>query len=850
MDPKAQEIATHASQLAGHERDTYLNSVCKDDAELRDRIERFLARSESVTIEITDDDEIDIEPIVMDEPAKVAEFTLIKQLGQGAMGTVHLAQQQRPKRLVALKLMRAETMTESRKRRFELEAEALAKLRHPNIATIYAAGQTEIDGDSHPYFAMELIEGTTLDRACALMSTTDKLRTLATICDALEHAHHKGIVHRDLKPSNIMLDDEGRPKVLDFGVARSMDSESVSELVGTLPYMSPEQLRRDEDIDWRTDVYALGIIIHEILTGQRPHDLHHMTIDEALQVVAKPSKEIAPNLHPELRAIIQRALEPNKESRYPSAGALAADIRAHLDKRPISVFADSRAYRTRKYIQRNRFPVALATLAVLALIVGVIATAYQAKRATQGWNTAEQQRELAEDQRAQAIAERERAFAANKFLVDMLISADPESSLGADLTVREVLDTAALTLDNELADYPSVHATVRMALSNTYLSLGELEKARTNAQAMLDIAREKLGEDNTTTADARRTLAGVLLNLNEPEQALELLDQARPVIDAYADPVESARLKSERANAMLRLGQHDKALELWTQSEQELSQILGPDHKETLIVMHNRAMALKSLGDLAGAEAALTQVYQRRLETMGPDHPQTLIAQDGLAGIIEKLGRTQEAATMLRDVMQRREYVLGPNHFSTLLSKGNLAVALIQLGQIDEAEQLTRQALEGHRTRFGDAHPKTLTLMGNLAYILEDKGNIDEAAALYKQSIDIRKNAASGGIDPETWSPMNNLAMLLMTSGHPDQASPYFEELLTMCDTVLPPGHYYTAIFRDNYAECLIELGEYDQAIAALEQTRPVLEQTFGPTHPRVTKSKARLERAHSLQTE
>ncbi len=844
MDPRIREIATHASRLEPEERDTYLNSVCKDDTELRARIERFIARSESVTIAHTDD-ETDIEPIDNTHPERVEEYTLIKLLGQGAMGAVHLAQQQRPKRLVALKLIRAESMTESRKRRFELEAESLAKLRHPNIATIYAAGQTDIDGTPHPYFAMELVEGTTLNRACALMNRAERLRILATICDAIEHAHHKGIVHRDLKPANIMLGDDARPKVLDFGVARSMDTESVSELVGTLPYMSPEQLRKDQDVDWRTDIYALGIIIHEILTGQRPHDLHDMTIDDALRVVAKPSKSISTSLDPELAAIVRRALEPDREARYPSAGALASDLRAYLAKRPVSVLADSRAYRARKYIQRNRIPVTLATLAVLALITGVIATTHQAKRATQGWATAEQQREEAETQRAQAVAERERAFASNKFLVDMLITADPESSLGADLTVREVLDTAALTLDQELADYPSVHATVRMALANTYLSLGELEKARANAHAMLDVARTELGEDHPTTADARRTLAGVLLNLNEPRQALELLDQARPVLDAYADPVESARLLSERARALLLLGRQQEALELWSLSEQQLTKLLGPDNKETLVSMHNRGLALKNLGELERAEQVMTDVVDRRLRTMGPDHPQTLIAQDGLAGIIEKRGRVREAADMLDNVAQRRERVLGPDHFATLLSKGNLAVALIQLGQIDKAEQLTREALQGHRDRFGNDHPKTLTLMGNLAYILEDKGNIDEAADLYRQTIDAHKRA-SGGAHPETWAPLNNLAMLLLTNNRPEEARPYFEDLLAMCDAALPPGHYYTAIFRDNYAECLIELGHHDQAIAALQQTRPVLEATFGPDHPRVQKSQARLERARA----
>ncbi len=380
-----------------------------------------------------------------------------------------------------------------------------------------------------------------------------------------------------------------------------------------------------------------------------------------------------------------------------------------------------------------------------------------------------------------------------------------------------------------------------MALSNTYLGLGKLEDALLHAQEMLRVSRESLGEGDPMTSDAMRTLAMIQIELGEYSKASELLEEALVFVDAMDDETESAKIRSAIAQVLHMQGHHEESLEMWTRAESVLKEQLGENHKDTLIIMHNRGIALKDIGRLAESEAVMRDVADRRMQTMSADHPQTLVARDVLASVIQKQGRDEEASVILRDVLDRRRRVLGDEHFSTQLSEGNLAVTLIRLGQLDEAEVLTKHALDGHRDRFGNEHAKTLILMGNLAYLLEDQGKVNEAAALYRETIEIRKTASGGG-DPETWSPMNNLAMLLMNNGEAEEAELLFAELLTMCEARLPAGHYYVALFRNNYGECLTKLGKFELAQEALDTSHPILEATFGADHARTLKSIGRID--------
>ncbi|MFK7760394.1 MAG: tetratricopeptide repeat protein [Phycisphaerales bacterium] len=852
MERSPHEIAIQASKLSGAERDTYLDSVCDSDTELRRQVLTVLSHQESQTMELSSDGERVSSggQLILEVGDWFGTFLIQGMLGRGAMGTVYLAEQQNPKRSVALKIMNVELMTELGRRRFDLETESLAKLKHPGIATIYECGQTEHDGQHHPYFAMEYVRGQELDQYARGLDLRERIALLRTICEAIEHAHLRGVVHRDLKPANIVVDEDGRAKVLDFGVAKSLEQDTgVKELVGTISYMSPEQLRREADIDLRTDVFSLGVMIHEILTGKMPNRLKGMTVADVIEVVSVPVRIDTNDLDAELRSIVQRSMHPDREERYGAASELANDLRKYLDLEPVEAMEGGRWYRAHKFVTRNKALVALSCLVLMVLVSGVVAASYQAARATKGWATAETERASAETARAHAESERGRAIAANRFMVDMLITADPESSLGKDLTVLEVLDTAALTIGTDLSEYPSVHATIRMALSNTYLGLGDLSAAELHAREMVRVTRESLGDDDPLTADAKSTYALVLTELGRYDEAEQLLNEAEVVIRSLDIPVEYAKLRSSIARIHHMRGQHDQSLAQWEECENILIKELGPKHKETIVAMHNRGVALKDIGRLADSEQVMSDVMDLRLEVFGADHPQTLVARDVYASVIQKQGRDLEAIEIFRDNSERCIRVLGEDHFRTLLSMGNLGAALIQVGELDEAEVLTKQALEGHRVRFGSEHSKTLVLMGNLAYLLEDQGKIEEAASLYREVIDIRERA-SGGMDPETWSPINNLAMLLINNDGLEEAEGLFAKLIGMCEAILPPNHYYLAIFRDNYGECLTKVGKHDQAQRIFELSYPVIEATFGTEHKRTQKSRDRIDALESARNQ
>lgn len=852
MDRSPHDIATRAGRLREPERTRFVDDACAGDPALRRAVEQMLRLHESETIDASTTGRP--HPRNADDgtlPDRVGAYRVFGRLGAGAMGVVYLAEQRHPKRRVALKVIRPEIMTPVRERRFDLEAEALARLRHPGIATIYEAGRAELDGRAHPFLAMELVQGLPLDVHAARLPPKERIALVASVCDAVEHAHARGILHRDLKPANILVDEEGRARVLDFGVARTVHTHSDDpggpgrgELVGTVAYMSPEQLAADPDVDGRTDVYALGVILHEVLTGRRPHDVGHMTVDDALAVVANPPELDADALGPEPAAIIASAVHPDRDRRYATPGELAAELRRHLRHEPVEAMGGGAWYRGRKLARRHPITAGLAAAALVLLVGGVAGISWQAARATRGWTQARAETERAEAALGRVEAERRRVHALNVFMTNMLTSADPAVALGSELTVRELLDHTASNLSAELLDQPELAATVRMALANTYIALGEYASAERQSSTMLENCLRGLGGDHPLTADARRTLAQVFVETDRFTEAEALIHAAVPVIDAIGDRVESARVRGELARVLMGTGRQDEAFALWSASREELTSAIGPDAEYTLVMTHNLCMAMRHAGLLPEAEELAADLVERRRRVLGPDNPQTLAAMDLLGGLIMAQGREREAVDHLRAVLDGRSRVLGEHHISTLLTMGNLGATLIRLGELDEAETLTRRALEAHTVKFGREHTKTLILLSNLAYLLEERGRRDEAVDLYREIIAIRKRA-TGGLDPETWPSMNNLAMILSDLGRHDEADAIYTDLLGLCAQVVPDTHYVVAIFRNNHAACLTALGRFDDARAALAASHPVIVSFFGPDHERTRRS---LDRAAALE--
>ncbi|GAB4549294.1 MAG: hypothetical protein Tsb0013_10430 [Phycisphaerales bacterium] len=843
MIQQAQDIAKEALALPNDQRRTFLERSCAGDDALRSRVERLLTVMQNQTI-VPESAQPPAPPAPRTPPDHtkdrwIGRYRVLEVIGSGAMGVVYLAEQQTPLRRIALKVIRPDVVTDALRDRFDQETRVLARLKHPSVAQIYDAGSAHVDGEDCPYFAMELVSGATIDVRARDLTLGARIEMLREVCAGVEHAHQRGVVHRDLKPGNILVDEHDRPRVLDFGVARAIDAEQTgrAELVGTLPYMSPEQLRADPDTDTRTDVYALGVILCELVAGRRPHDLSDVPRDQTASYLERtpPSalRELDPAAPRDLEAIASRALARDPEDRYPSAAALADDLGRYLKREPVDARPHSPAYVATRFAQRNTGVVVLSLIGALAIAGGVAGISWQAVEATRGW--------------ARATEEASRVRAINDFYTDMLTSADPENALGEELTVRELLDSAARSDARGLEDQPGVEAVVRLAIANTYRSLGALDDAAFQARGAIDASTRAFGPDDPSTADAVQALAVTQVERGEYDDAKELLERTIAVLsDRYGeDSIEVIAARGELARAYHQSGQSQEALELWRDCLDRAAALVGRDDKRTLVLMHNYGSALSALGDYEQAERVLAEVVERRVRVFGEDHPQTVGARSMLASTIQRLGRNQEVVEQFRAILDARRRLFGDEHHATYTAMGNLAVPLIQLGELDEAERLTRTALEGFRAVLPPGHSKILTLMDTRAYLLEDMGRDDEAEALYREQLALRESA-SGGRDPNTWTSYNNLAMLLQRTGRPGEALELYETLLGLCREHLPAGHIYTALFENNYGACLSALGRYDDARTALERSHAVLVATFPEGHPRITTS---LERLGALPT-
>src|SRR5262245_37038501 len=451
-------------------------------------------------------------------PAQIGAYRIVRVIGEGGMGTVFEAVQERPRRIVALKMIKLGIATKTVLRRFEQESHILGRLQHAGIAQIYEAGSADVGHGPQPYLAMEFVRGRRLDRYAEekQLETRAKLELVARVCDAVHHAHENGIVHRDLKPGNILVDETGQPKVLDFGLARVGDSDiqasmhtDFGELLGTLPYMSPEQVGGDASkLDGRSDVYSLGVILYQLLAGRRPYDVKRNQLADGIRIIREedPSRlsTVSRMFRGDIETIVAKALEKERERRYQSAAELAADIRRHLKHEPIVARPPSTMYQLRKFAQRNRALVAGFAAAFVILVVGFIVGAWQAVRATRAERLATAR--LAETQEARAKAE-----AVTAFLQDMLSSADPVEKMGRDVTVLQVLDDAAKKMADPSSDTPpAVQAAVHTSLGTTYQALGLYAEAEPHLRAALETNRTLYGPEHVDVAASEHNLASLL----------------------------------------------------------------------------------------------------------------------------------------------------------------------------------------------------------------------------------------------------------------------------------------------------------------------------------------------------
>jgi non-specific serine/threonine protein kinase/serine/threonine-protein kinase len=366
-----------ALQQEAAERAAFLNKACGGDWSLELEIRSLLAQTELASA-FLEQPALDVAARALAQsaaahqgagskarslPSAIGRYRILGVLGEGGMGSVYEAEQEEPRRTVALKIIRSDLVTPERLWRFRLESEALGRLQHPGIAQIHEASTAETPMGPQPYFAMELIRGLPLEQYATEnhLNTRERLRLMSRVCEAVHHTHQRGLIHRDLKPTNILVNAAAQPKILDFGVARLIEGDAQDsnhtrsgQLLGTLPYMSPEQVLGDSvEVDTRSDVYSLGVILYQLLSGRLPHDVGRRPLHEAVRVIRDEDpaslSTISPTYRGDIETIVSKALEKDKTRRYASAADMAGDIQRYLDDQPISARAPSAAYQLGKF---------------------------------------------------------------------------------------------------------------------------------------------------------------------------------------------------------------------------------------------------------------------------------------------------------------------------------------------------------------------------------------------------------------------------------------------------------------------------------------------------------------------
>lgn len=880
---RVESLYQSALDLPPKRRHEFLCNECDGEPALQREVELLLDHFEAAKDSFLNTPAHGLAAHVIEDeslPDRIGRYNVRGKLGEGGMGVVYRAEQDSPKREVALKVIRSGIASRNLLRRFELEATVLGRLKHPGIAQIYEASTYDSGTGKRPFFAMELVEGPPLNSYVAQngLHTRARLDLFLKICDAVNHAHQKGVIHRDLKPGNILVTSsgisstpapEGRtkaslrvqggpsgdPKILDFGVARAIDSDlqattlqtDVRQVVGTLPYMSPEQVEGQAHLlDVRSDIYALGVILYELLAGHVPFQLDGKTVAAAARVICDdeppPLSTINTAYRGDLNTIVLKALEKDPERRYQSVSDLAADVRRYLNDETITARPATTIYQLRKFFRRNRGLVAGVCAAFVVLVLGVIVSvsfAVQRSRALDEANrqrdiavslSAERERALNEAQRQRDIAvslsaERERALdeanrqrdiaeAVNEFVDrDLLANANPSNEPNRAISLREVVDRAADKIGERFSDQPMVEATIRTTLANTYKGLGEYAEATVHAKAALKCLESISTEPSYELLLTMNRVASLEKAQGHWTQAEEMFRRALAMADQAFGPEHETTMSITNNLALLleRKQEYDEAAALLKPLLERRIRLLGEEHEHTMITMNNLALLYVSMERYDDAERLHLRELALSTKVMGPEHPGTLISKENLAVLYANQELFEKAEPLLREVIASRTRVLGPDHPATFGAMANLGYVLCGLKQHKEAESLLLDASAGSEEKLGADHPLTLRARTRLATLYLQTDRLDEAESIARDTYERRKRAF-GESDGDTGVTLGLLARICSKRGKLQEAETLGRRSYEIVRDTYGPEHSKARKVAEELSEVDAQLGQTDEA--------------------------------------
>jgi tetratricopeptide (TPR) repeat protein len=734
--------------------------------------------------------------------------------------------------------------------RFEAERQALALMDHPGIARVYDAGA---GADGRPWFAMEYVRGEPLTDYCARhrLPPRERVALLAAVCDAVHHAHQRGVIHRDLKPTNLLVQVEGdNPvvKVIDFGVAKAMGPEladglhtELGQLLGTPEYMSPEQAEMTGlNVDTRTDIWSLGVVLYELLTGTLPvpteavrgrgvGEIHRVLreTETPRPSTASPrgrttTAALARQLRGDLDWITLKALEKDRTRRYASASELAEDLRRHLRDEPVLAGPPGARYRAGKFVRRHRTGVAVGAVLAAALVAGVIATGWQAARAVRAERASREQAAV--------------AGAVNEFLTGMLAQASPETNpLGREASIGEVLDAAAARLPGAFPDQPAVEAAVRRTVGEAYGTLARYDDARAHLEAALALYR-RMGDGERTAA----TLGNVVtleLAAARPEEAERAAEEELAVARGAAGGgpaalaaavLDQARTASARGRFTEADSLYGAALELHERAEAAAAAAPAADPERRAEILGGHAAVLQQQGRFEETEALLRRAHGTLEESLGASHPSTLRALLSLARLLEETGRFADAEAANRTALEESRRVFGDAHPTTADALLGVGMTVARQGRTEEAEPLLRGAIAIERRVHGDAGGPVAVGLSHLGAMLLEADRTEEAEAAFREALAINRATDDA---PETFRNANNLAAALRRMGRLAQAEAMFREAATVGAAIFGEESVQVAQVRHNLAKTLSDAGRYAEAGPEFEAAIALAERAFPVDH-------------------
>ena len=812
-------------------RIAFLDDACRDNCELRARLDLLLEgffKAEGFLGADTD-----VPQTTDDETgASVGRYKLLEKIGEGGFGVVYLAEQREPvKRRVALKIIKLGMDSRQVVARFEAERQALALMDHPNIAKVFDGGITEpltatrlATHYGRPYFVMELVRGIAITHYCDehQLAAHERLKLFVQVCDAVQHAHQKGIIHRDLKPSNILVtlnDGKAVPKVIDFGVAKATQQElkektvftQFHHFIGTPAYMSPEQAEMTSvDIDTRSDIYALGVLLYELLTGQTPFDgkvLLAAGLDEMRRTICqkepqRPSTRLSllgsdeqtttaqrrksePQglirlLRGDLDCIVMKCLEKDRGRRYETANGLVRDIERHLNNEPIVARRPSRLYRFQKLVRRNKLQFAAVSIVLAALVGGLGSSLWLLSKEKEA-----RRRSVVAEKESKTQAARSQQVA--RFLEEMLEGVGPAVALGEDTKLlRRILESTANRISVELTNQVEVEAELRVTLGEVYEQLGEYSAAEAMHKEALRLRRARFGEENPAVAESLNNLASVLRSQGHLPEA------------------ESLARKSLETR----------------------SKFYGEEHPKVAQSLTSLASAI----DLQGRFAEAEPLYRRALaiwRKLPVDRRATVAAiLSNLGALLSDMGRPDEAEVALREALELKMKFLGPEAPGTAAAWGNLGLTLWNRGKYGEAAASQTEALRIWRKLGGNENENVSRALNNLGMVLYSQGKLSEAQARYSEALAIREKLVPPG-HPAIANLIGNLALVLNDQGKYAEAEVRFCDVIDMIKKRLG-NHPRLGMDLLNLATAQMRQEKFSDAENALREARSLIQKTIG----------------------